>query len=428
MVDVDAERGTGGLIRAAAELRGELSELDALYEELKASDQLGRAGAINAVRSTLKRRRLIDYLAQRTILPKYGFPVDVVTLDVTRPGDREATFVELDRDLQLAITEFAPGNRLVANKSLWESIGVRTMPGRALLRHRWAHCRVCGRFRSKLAELAPDEGWACPTCLSAETQPRGAGTFVVPAFGFLGQRCKEKPGEARPIRYGFSERHFDDYAGAPPESDEIETPGGSIIEVRTSRQARITVVNGGASGVFEYCPSCGHLGAPKPRKAPRVQVPAGHTRPSFRGGTCTGFLSYVQLGHQYVTDAVELRFDPQILEQQHEASILAAMLAATPTLGVAADDVDGSMAPYTAEPISGLVLFDAVPGGAGHAAYLSARVLPLLWAAYGLVDECECGEDSSCYSCLRTYRNQRLHTALRRGNAKRALAAVLGLV
>lgn len=116
LIELDAERGTGSLARAAGEVRSDDRELGALYDERKASDQLQAATAIRRVRDTLKNRRLINFLAQRTILPKYGFPIDVVTLDVTRAGDREAQFVELDRDLQLAITDFAPGNRIVAQQ------------------------------------------------------------------------------------------------------------------------------------------------------------------------------------------------------------------------------------------------------------------------------------------------------------------------
>jgi hypothetical protein len=424
LVVIDPQRGTGQLARAATEVRSELGELDALYEELKANDKLGYANAVGAVRNTIRSRRLIDFLAQRIVLPKYGFPVDVVTLDVRRPGDREANQVELDRDLQLAITDFAPGNRLVANKALWECIGLRTMPGRALLRHKWRVCRTCGRFRSVLAELALDDGWHCPTCGGDED--RGAGEFVVPAFGFLGERCKEKPGEARPPRSGFSEKYFDDYVGEAPTPQTIEAPGGSVIEVRTSRQARIAVVNGGGSRVFEYCDSCGYVGVPEKRKQAKTK-PRPHRRPSFRGGLCDTYPRYVQLGHQYITDAVELRFEPRLVQPEHEASVLAALLAATPHLGIAASDVDGGSAPYSAEPSSGLVLFDAVPGGAGHASYLATRVVPLLWEAYGIVDGCECGEDSSCYACLRSYRNQRVHNELRRGDAKRVFAHLLGL-
>ena len=48
----------------------------------KAEAQARRQAALLKVKRTLASRRLIDYLATRVVLPKYGFPVDVVTLDV----------------------------------------------------------------------------------------------------------------------------------------------------------------------------------------------------------------------------------------------------------------------------------------------------------------------------------------------------------
>ena len=49
-----------------------------------------------------------------------------------------------------------------------------------------------------------------------------------------------------------------------------------------------------------------------------------------------------------------------------------------------------------------------------------------LEAAYRRVEgSCECGEDTSCYGCLRNYRNQFAHTQLRRGPVKRYIGSLL---
>jgi hypothetical protein len=41
------------------------------------------------------------------------------------------------------------------------------------------------------------------------------------------------------------------------------------------------------------------------------------------------------------------------------------------------------------------------------------------------VARCECGEDTSCYQCLRNYYNQFCHDDLRRGPARDFLARTL---
>jgi hypothetical protein len=61
------------------------------------------------------------------------------------------------------------------------------------------------------------------------------------------------------------------------------------------------------------------------------------------------------------------------------------------------------------------------------------RVTGATWAhleaAYRRVEGgCECGEDTSCYGCLRSYRNQYAHTQLRRGPVKRYLRDMLRLL
>jgi len=41
------------------------------------------------------------------------------------------------------------------------------------------------------------------------------------------------------------------------------------------------------------------------------------------------------------------------------------------------------------------------------------------------VSSCECGEDTSCYNCLRNYRNQFYHDDLQRGMAIKLLEEML---
>ena len=70
------------------------------------------------------------------------------------------------------------------------------------------------------------------------------------------------------------------------------------------------------------------------------------------------------------------------------------------------------------------VLFDNVPGGAGHTRRIGARLPDLIAAARDRVANCECGEETSCYNCLRSYGNQIWHEALSRGDAFRVLDRV----
>ena len=63
------------------------------------------------------------------------------------------------------------------------------------------------------------------------------------------------------------------------------------------------------------------------------------------------------------------------------------------------------------------MLFDTVPGGAGGALRIARAFPQVLETALRRVARCDCGEETSCYGCLRNFRNQSFHDQLRRGDA-----------
>jgi hypothetical protein len=85
-------------------------------------------------------------------------------------------------------------------------------------------------------------------------------------------------------------------------------------------------------------------------------------------------------------------------------------------LQISRDDIDGTLYPTPGGHTS-LVIFDTVPGGAGSAIRIARSFGEVLDAALARVAGCDCGEETSCYGCLRGYRNQPFHEELRRGAA-----------
>ncbi len=83
--------------------------------------------------NTLTKRNLINFLANRNVLPKYGFPTDTVELRTQYADSRVGGKLDLSRDLSSAIYEFAPGAELVAGGLLWTSGGVYRLPDRELV-------------------------------------------------------------------------------------------------------------------------------------------------------------------------------------------------------------------------------------------------------------------------------------------------------
>ncbi|MBI5192189.1 MAG: DUF1998 domain-containing protein [Nitrospirae bacterium] len=64
-----------------------------------------------------------------------------------------------------------------------------------------------------------------------------------------------------------------------------------------------------------------------------------------------------------------------------------------------------------------LVLFDNVPGGAGHVKRIvdENNLEGVLNSVFERVNNCSCGNETSCYGCLRNYQNQFCREQLKRG-------------
>jgi len=421
----DSQENTGWMTRAYREIETEVGGLD---DEINAALELmnryhteGNAAKANAIsrrysilnieKTTLVHKQLIPFLAQRVVLPKYGFPVDVRELDVWRSGDRAASQIELSRDLRTAIVEYAPGSQVVANKRLWTSTGLKVPPGRQLLNRTFTQCEDCGSTASKLGE-APDE---CERCGSHSIKNTA---FVIPDFGFVGKVLPDKPGEARPPRSGYAEYFFGSYQSTPPDFAPHEL-GGIRVQTRFSRQGKVTVINRGqARRPFQVCRFCGYAAVP-PRG--RMRQSNSHERPTGRG-ECTAQLASRALGHEFLTDVVELKPDARITEFEARSTV-AAIIASLPSIGIASKDVSGEI--LRDRDDFSLVFFDAVPGGAGHVRYMRRHLEQLAASALALVESCTCGADSSCYSCLRSYDNEYHHNELRRVDASSLLSKLL---
>ncbi|MDY7103642.1 MAG: Zn-binding domain-containing protein, partial [Actinomycetota bacterium] len=422
------EPSCGWLRRAGDEVRDDLGRLDTMIDEAFDERDGRRGDRLSATRRTLAQRQLLGFLASRNVLPKYGFPVDVVPLDVASgsDGDGTAAKLELDRDLSLAIADYAPGAEVVAAKTRWRSAGLRKLPDRELPVYHWRLCADCGGFASALEELTD-------TCECGGTTTRDRGTFIRPEFGFVGRRAGDA-GESRPRRRALVRTWFGAYRHEPPAFEWVAGLDGPIkVRSRTSRQGRINVVNSGPDGRrFRICDRCGH-GEPTPAAAPRTasgsrRVAAGpdpHDDLRRPGRACAGTMRSHALGHEYLTDVTELRLERPLTEPVAR-SVLYALLEGVPALGVARADVDGTLHRSATDGARSLVLFDAVPGGAGYAQLLAEQLPRLFQAALRRVTSCECGPETACYSCLWNYRNQPFHEELARGDAAIVLSDILG--
>ncbi len=411
--------------RVQEEVRDDLDTFARLADEAYVDKKGTQGDRYTRISRTVRARSLFGFLASRNLLPKYGFPADVVPLKTDHVGTGKR--VELDRDLRIALSEYAPGSQLMAGKQVWTGGGLVRHPHREWAVTHFAECPACGYFHRD-RESVPDFCAGCGEPLSGRDRRR----FIVPEFGFVAADTVNVPGESRPPKTYASRVYFTDYASHPEVDMPAETvrlPGGSVT-IRLSRYGQLAVVNKGrfggrTTGGFVVCHRCGY-GALAPWNG------SSHTDPRT-SRPCGGMLEACDLGHEFMTDVAELgitggsEWTAATASDAAWTSILYALIeGAAEALEVRRDDLDGTLRRLGPGAPPSIILFDEVPGGAGHVLRFHERFQDILQAALAKVSKECCGPETSCYECLRTYRNQFAHDELSRGLAHQALSALVG--
>jgi ATP-dependent helicase YprA (DUF1998 family) len=398
------------------QVRAELAHDVAMFEERRAEAFASRrsdlAARFERSVATITRRSLIGYLANRNVLPKYGFPVDTVELRTAHCDSQVGARLELNRDLSVAIHEYAPGSELIAGGVLWRSGGIYRLPGRELITRSYTVCRGCQHYREGGADLEP----ACSACGRPADGP--VREYCVPEFGFVADPRTGKPSTVPPQRSWNGAVHV---VSLGEELAEIrwQARTGALAWCHSGTRGRLVALAEGPGGAgFLICDWCG-WGAPNHGRPAR-----SHVSP-LRGKPCGGPLRWRSLAHTYETDILRLRLDAPGLDTsaQWHSLLYAVLEGAADGLEISRADIDG-LVHSGADGRSGLVLFDTVPGGAGSAARIAGALDTVIATALRRVASCDCGLETSCYGCLRTPRNERHHEDLSRAAALTALQSL----
>lgn len=402
----------GVLLKATEEVQSDVEKLEEVRKQLVNANR--PSDYILRVINTIKGRYAIDFLSSRNVIPKYGFPVDVVELQILHHSD-EAKRLELDRDLRIALSEYAPSSQVVAGAKLWTSRYLKKLPQRDWLRYRYAVCEHCQHYQRVLVADSEKTLDNCEAC-NRPLEGRNQGIFVMPEFGFIAStKPPAEPGEEQPEKT-YTTRTY--YSGESDRRDELTVNLKNNVTLRAipASHGKMAVINHAGYQGFKICHKCGYtiLGNEK------VKTP--HKTPW--GTDCSGKLQRYSLGHEFMTDILQLHFEGYAnLDLGFWFSILYALLeGASEAFDIDRQDLDGCLYPYTGDPtMPALILFDDVPGGAGHVHRIAqdkTTIKQILQSAYQRMKGCKCGGKeghASCYGCLRNYRNQFCHTELDRG-------------
>lgn len=423
----------GILDLAIAEVTSEIDTFAELEQAAATEKKYKQAELFQQVQNQIRRRDLLGFLGSRNVLPKYGFPTDVVELKTDHLTVTNAKNISLDRDLRIAISEFAPGSEVIAAKRLWKSAGIRRLPDRRWPPYEYAICRNCKRLNFKAESLGAF--CECGEPLNEGRQGKRT-TFIVPEQGFVADSETKSPGEASPQRIYASRTYFAHYrlpdqedddttktTIAPQELDVSLSEGLVQVWKRYSRYGWLAVVNDGMGAGFRVCSFCGY--AELANQSPNKKGKTAHKNP-LTGRECNGSLSHYHLGHFFMTDVLETTFWLPMRTEGAIYSLLYAILdGASEALGIQRSDIHGAYYYQTSGMSPSLIFYDDVPGGAGHVKRIFNNLRPTLEAALARLNRCECGIETSCYSCLRNYQNQFIHDKLQRGLAIELLKQIL---
>ena len=478
---IEQQKDWNGLAEILSTVTIELTQLIVKTdkESTKRRDGLiKRQPAIQRQLQKIGDRQLHEELARASILPIYGFPIDVVQL-MTQENVNSFSFKgghRLQRDRRLALSEYSPGQDIVVDDRVHRSVGV-VRAGELELNYYWC-CKTCNYFVKKSTEeaieqlLEVDGNFSCPACDTAfRPGKKPSRPYMVPrAFTTDWAEAPKITPFRKPIRQPTSEVFL-----AQP-GDDIETISTHYFQITASQGGEFFLSNQGSSKRgrstanlgFALCTRCGRDLTEQiwEKRDKRSNAATGtvsntliqHTHPITQG-SCQGRYQYVHLAHEFRSDLVKIRFTSNakapalnlsvrnlevgagiITELTDESlsngnqtlggvdfwrSLTYAILAASAqVIDVPRTELDGLFRQVVNEPgVTELVLYDNVASGAGHSKKIAGKFQEILERTLELVSSCSCSK--SCYDCLRTYTNQVFHDELDRHLIRKFLLPIV---
>lgn len=386
----------------------ELSELMAERQSLY--KQGSSTGDIEQAIKNLLSSDIIAVLAKRGFLPRYAFPLDIVTLETKTNRWSGKEDVELSRDRGIAIAEFAPGAQVIAHKKVFTSAGLYVVSKTDKPERLWySKCRSCEQIRT--ARTKDSLNGSCSVCNRSIT-PQDIEAFVMPtSFSIhVDKKSKSTSRHRRSslIRQRQSITHF---------IDSIDD--GSFKEVGSFRIALkengtlFRYNRGPENKGFMLCPTCGYS---KPlrsykagRKHKKLRVLSGEAN-------CNNeqpWTKPITYGHQFQSFCLIVR--PVTAPPSVESLAFALQKGLCALLDIETSDIGVSwrwLADKTDRTGTEIILYDQTPGGAGFAKEGFDSWTQVAEKAYDVCNKCKC--EKACYDCLKNYGNQSHHEKLNR--------------
>jgi ATP-dependent helicase YprA (DUF1998 family) len=433
-------------------LASPLREISYNFEDIEKS--LNQVKNIKAELKKIAKRRLHDELVQASILPIYGFPIDVVRLLTGESNEFKSSQGKhrLERDRRLALGEYAPGQEIVVDDRVYKSVGI-TRPKELENKYYWVCKENCNHFHSS---PNPDPIEECPVC---QCEPKLASNKDMKQYKIPKSFMTDWSKPAKVTPYIKPQPQPTSQVFLAQDGQDPKNIPYIFCDLTVSRSGTFFLANqGGLLGRgkgFAICQNCGIDLSDLVLKQREASSKKGRSKKSdnshgeylphqhpLTGKSCTTFRKDIHLGHEFCSDLLKIQFNPtanppylfggevrnmvdgttisSVENDENKSngglnfwrSLTYALLAAAAlVIDVPRNELDGLFRPLNNRSTE-IIIYDNVPGGAGYSKRIAERFSEVLERAYKLTNECECG--TSCYDCLRTYSNQPFHNDLDR--------------
>jgi ATP-dependent helicase YprA (DUF1998 family) len=376
---------------------------------------------------------LIDFLVRGNILPKYGFPIDSVEL-TQNIAAQSFKSLNLSRDLSVAIAEYAPSSEVVADGGLYKSRYIRKpIVNKSEMSDfetaYLAKCPDCENMNYSKMPIGSD-GIPCAIC-GKELKNRDFNKSIEPRAGFIAEEeIKDVPLSSQERKYKTEAIYIGDKTAYPISKYEYECENIKL-EVESTANDSLVVKS---TDFFYVCTKCGYsiasdeaskLSEYEDYKSGVTRIErnsTGHKNPFGKGKCLNTSLTRYSLHHEFKTDVAKISFGCDTSDYPTMLSVMYALLNSfAHELNIERRDIKACLTFKISNRRTEhkIIIYDAVPGGAGHSRRLVTEYGEVLKAvikrAINLLNSCECSP--SCYRCLRNYENQKIHEILDRENA-----------
>ena len=407
-----------------------------------------QANALRYQMAALYEMTVIEALADQQFMPRYGFPIGLQRLRVIIPDERfpgkfrEEDQYRLERSGLIAMGEYVPGSQLLVGGKLitshgllkhWTGANIDNYLG---LRGQYTKC-VNGHLYYKIA--AGSLGF-CPICNGEQrSNPQN---FLMPMHGFSSAAWDSPKKSTDVERVGHTEKATITFVRREGADIDKQDDFGSVKDLKAfyKEDGELLVYNAGEYGRgFAICLKCGYAESERQYGEGMMDILPTFRRHASLTSTRENISCWTKhdtpqafrnqvLAARQTTDALMLDFSSCLRQHADNAALLWTLTQALQISGARLLELDGRELGILVIPAGdhgrglGAVLYDNVPGGAGHVRELLAlgrewlqETRTTLFVNDKHNEFCE----TACLDCLLTFDAQE---PMRRGLLNRRLA------